>query len=51
MLNMLTAPALTVVFLGVVFSLGTAVVWIFWEFEQTTAKPIARSNRNRDRFR
>ena len=50
MLNMLTAPALTLVFLGVVFSLGTAVVWIFWEFEQTMAKPIAKPNRNRDRF-
>ena len=51
MLNMLTAPALTVVFLGVVVSLGTAVVWILWEYEQTMAKTIAKPNRNRDRFR
>ena len=46
---MLTAPALTVVFLGVVVSLGTAVVWILWEYEQTMAKTIAKPNRNRFR--
>ena len=34
MLDMLTAPALTFVFLGVVASLGTALVWMFWEIEQ-----------------
>jgi hypothetical protein len=50
MLNMLTAPALTLVFLGVVVSLGTAVVWMLWEFEQSMAKPIAKPNRNSDRF-
>ena len=48
MLNMLTAPALTAVFLGVVVSLGTAIVW---EFEQAMAKPIAKPNRNRDWFK
>jgi hypothetical protein len=46
MLNMLTAPALTLVFLGVVVSLGTAFVWAFWEIERTIAKP----HRNGDRF-
>jgi hypothetical protein len=46
MLNMLTAPALTLVFLGVVVSLGTAVVWMLWEIEQTVFKP----HRNSDRF-
>jgi len=43
---MLTAPALTLVFLAVVVSLGAAVVWMFWEIEQTVAKP----HRNSDRF-
>jgi len=43
---MLTPPALTLVFMGVVFSLGTAFVWMLWEIEQMTAKPH-RSNRDR----
>lgn len=38
MLDMLTAPALTCVFMGVVASLGTALVWLFWEVEQSMAK-------------
>ena len=46
MLNMLTAPALTLVFLGVVVSLGMAVVWMLWEIEQAVSKP----HRNSDRF-
>jgi hypothetical protein len=45
MLNMLTAPALTLVFLGVVVSLGTAVVWMLWEIEQTVSKPHRNSDR------
>jgi hypothetical protein len=45
MLNMLTAPALTLLFLGVVVGLGTAFVWMFWEMEQSTSKP----RRNGDR--
>jgi hypothetical protein len=49
MLNMLTAPALTLVFLGVVVGLGTAVVWMFWEIERA-AKPIAKPNRNTDHW-
>ncbi len=47
---MLTAPALTLVFLGVVVSLGTAFVWMLWEFEQTASKSIAKPHRNGDRF-
>ena len=43
---MLTAPALTLLFLGVVVGLGTAFVWIFWEIERT----ISRSRRNGDRL-
>lgn len=36
---MLTAPALTFVFLCVVVALGAAFVWMFWEFEQVF-KPL-----------
>jgi len=42
---MLTPPALTLVFLGVVVSLGTALVFMFWEMEQPVSKP------RRDRVR
>jgi len=42
MLTMLAAPALTLLFLGVVVSLGAAFMWMFWEFEQ---------RRHRARFR
>jgi hypothetical protein len=50
MLNMLTVPALTLVFLGVVVGLGTAFVWVFWEIERTMAKTIAKPRRSGDRF-
>jgi len=33
MLNMFTAPALTLMFLIVVVGLGAAFVWMFWEIE------------------
>ena len=36
---MLTAPALTLLFLGVVVGLGAALVWMFWEIEQAMGKP------------
>ena len=39
---MLTAPALTLVFLGVIVSLGTALIWMFWEIERSMSK--ARRN-------
>ena len=42
---MLTAPALTLVFLGVVVSLGSALVWMFWEIEQSMAKARRNSGR------
>jgi hypothetical protein len=45
MLNTLTAPALTCVFLGVVVGLGTAFVWMFWEIEQ-----VSKPHRNNDRL-
>jgi hypothetical protein len=48
MLNMLTAPALTLVFLAVVVGLGTAFVWVFWEIEQTMSRAIAKPHRNGD---
>jgi hypothetical protein len=50
MLNMLTAPALTLVFLGVVVSLGTAFVFVFWEIERAMSKTIAKPHRNGDHF-
>jgi len=43
---MLTAPALTLLFLGVVVGLGAAVVWMLWEIEQTS-----KSHRNSHRLR
>jgi hypothetical protein len=45
MLAMLTAPALTLLFLGVVVGLGTAFVWMLWEIERSS-KP----HHNGDRF-
>jgi hypothetical protein len=45
MLNMLTAPALTLVFLAVIVGLGTAFVWMFWEMEQPTSKPPRNGDR------
>jgi predicted negative regulator of RcsB-dependent stress response len=41
MLAELTAPELTLLFLGVVIGLGAAFVWLFWEIEQAKAR---RSN-------
>ena len=40
---MLTAPDLTLLFLGVVVGLGIAFVWMIWEIEQS--KPRRNSNR------
>ncbi|WP_283814674.1 hypothetical protein [Bradyrhizobium sp. AUGA SZCCT0042] len=42
---MLTVPALTFVLLGIVVSLGAAVVWILWEIEQTVSRPHRNSDR------
>ena len=42
---MLTAPAMTFLFLGLVVSLGAAFMWMFWEIEQM------KQRRNRARFR
>ena len=47
MLNMLTTPALTFVFLGIVAGLGTAFVLVLWAIE----RPVAKPNRSRDRSR
>jgi hypothetical protein len=41
----LTAPGLTLLFLGIVVGLGTAFVWMIWEIEQSS-----KSNRSSDRF-
>jgi hypothetical protein len=45
MLTMLTVPGLTLLFLGVVVGLGTALVWMLWEVEQ-----MSKPHRNRDRL-
>jgi hypothetical protein len=51
MLNMLAIPALTLVFIAVVFCLGAAFVWMFWEFEQAASKQaMFKANRNHDRL-
>ena len=42
---MLTAPALTLLFLVIVICLGAALVWMFWEIEQKTSKPYRKSDR------
>ena len=44
MFTMLTAPDLTLLFLGVVVGLGTAFVWMLWEIEQVS-KPRRKSDR------
>ena len=43
---MLTAPELTLVFLGVVIGLGAAFIWMFWEVEQAS-KPQRNGKRLR----
>jgi hypothetical protein len=45
MFTMLTAPGLTLLFLGVVVGLGVAFVWMLWEVEQ-----VSKPRRNSDRF-
>jgi predicted negative regulator of RcsB-dependent stress response len=45
MVAMLTAPGLTLLFLGVVVGLGIAFAWMLWEIEQ-----ISKPHRNSDRF-
>ncbi|WP_315705488.1 MULTISPECIES: hypothetical protein [unclassified Bradyrhizobium] len=32
----MTSPELTLLFLGIVVSLGAALVWMMWEVEQST---------------
>jgi predicted negative regulator of RcsB-dependent stress response len=45
MLATLSAPALTLLFLGVVIGLGAALVWAFWEIEQ-----VSKSQRSGNRL-
>ncbi|HMM90682.1 hypothetical protein [Bradyrhizobium sp.] len=48
---MLTAPALTLMFLCVVISLGTAFVWMFWEIERAmSVRRTSRPHRRGGRF-
>ena len=48
---MLTTPALTLVFLGIVVSLGTAFVWVLWEFERMSKHVLSKAHRPNDRNR
>ena len=49
MLNMLTAPELTLMFLIVVVGLGTAFVWMFWEIERMSRlRRMSRPHRGGD---
>jgi hypothetical protein len=51
MLNMLTAPELTLLFLIVVIGLGSAFVWMFWEIEQMSRlRRMSRPHRKGDRI-
>ena len=45
MVTTLTAPGLTLLFLGVVVGLGVAFVWMLWEVEQAS-----KQRGNSDRF-
>ncbi|UFZ06572.1 hypothetical protein LQG66_09855 [Bradyrhizobium ontarionense] len=54
MMNSLTSPELTFLFMGVVVSLGIALVWMVWELERSTRQPAqehAKSRRNGSRLR
>ena len=42
---MLTAPAMTLILLGVICGLGAAFMWMFWEIEQV------KQRRSRGRLR
>jgi hypothetical protein len=47
---MLTTPSLTLVLLGVIVGLGTALVWMLWEIEPKIARlqrhgdPVSRDH-------
>jgi hypothetical protein len=45
MFNMLTTPALTLLLLGVIVGLGTALVWMLWEIEPKIARLQGQSDR------
>ncbi len=42
---MLTAPEQALALMGVVIGLGAAFVWLFWEIEQATKKPLRDGRR------
>jgi hypothetical protein len=47
---MLTAPGLTLLFLGVVVGLGVCFVWMLWEIEQMSKPQLSKQRRNSGRF-
>ena len=55
MFPVLTAPGLTLLFLGVVVGLGVSLVWMIWEIEQVSRSHLSKSHlskshRNSDHF-
>jgi hypothetical protein len=48
--QVLTAPGLTLLFLGVVVGLGVSFVWVLWEIEQMSKSRLSKPHRNSDRF-
>ena len=44
---MLTAPALTLLFLVIVICLGAAFVWMFWEIEQRDVQAVSQERSRR----
>jgi len=44
MFPVLTAPGLTLLFLGVVVGLGVSLVWMIWEIEQVSRSHLSKSH-------
>jgi hypothetical protein len=47
----ITAPGLTLLFLGVVVGLGTAFVWMIWEIEQASKPGLLEREKARGHHR
>ncbi|WP_213738616.1 hypothetical protein [Bradyrhizobium sp. dw_411] len=51
MFTTFTTPGLTLLFLGVVVSLGAAFVWMFWEIEQASKPQLVKREKARGHHR
>jgi hypothetical protein len=51
MFTEITAPGLTLLFLGVVTGLGAAFVWMFWEIEQASKPALPAKEKARGHHR